>query len=53
MAKAYEPWFTNPNQALAPDMSLGVGKFLMESMNLEQGRTFVGVTVSPAKSTVS
>ena len=53
MANAYAPWLTNPNQALASVMSVGVGKFLIASKNLLLGLVFVGVIVSPAKSTVS
>ena len=53
MAKALVPWLTRPNQALVPDMSVGVGKSLMASTNVVLGRTFVGVLESSAKSTVS
>ena len=49
MANAYAPWLTNPNQALAPVMSVGVGKFLIASKNFLLGLMFVGVIVSPAK----
>ena len=47
------PWLTSPNHALAPEMSLGVGKFETDSRNFELGLTFVVVTVRPANSTES
>ena len=53
IAKAYAPWFTKPNQARAPDMSLGVGNFSIELRNFWLGLIFSLVTVSPANSTVS
>ena len=53
MENAYVPWFISPNQALAPVMSVGVGKLLMASKNVVLGRMFVSVIVIPAKSTVS
>lgn len=53
MANAYAPWFISPDQALAPVMSVGVGKLLIASRNLVLGRMFVRVIVSPAKLTVS
>ena len=51
--KAYDPWLTRPNQALAPVMSFGVGKFLIESRNFCCGFILSGVTVSPPKSASS
>ena len=53
VANADAPWLTNPNQTLATVMSVGVGKFLISSKNFLLGLMFVGLIVSPAKSTVS
>ena len=43
------PWFISQNHALAPVMSVGVGKFLIASRNLALGRRFVGVIVKVSK----
>ena len=51
--KAKDPWFTNPNHALAPVISFGAGKFVIDSRILVDGMTDVGDTWSPAKSIVS
>jgi hypothetical protein len=38
MVKAFAPWFNSLNQALAPMMSVEVGKFPTAAMNLALGR---------------
>ena len=53
LENAYAPWLTRPNHARGPVTSLGSGNLLIVSRNRSDGVTFVGVMMSPAKSTVS
>ena len=53
IVKVYATWFTSPNHALMSVMLVGVGKSVMACMYLSAGLTSNGVTVKPAKSTLS
>ena len=52
-AKAYDTWFTSPNQERTSVMLVGVGKSHITSRYFLQGQTLVEVISKPANSTVS